>query len=49
MPAGIIIIGVRDSGRKWSFYGFSVIKLQERTYRRQKKMVRVISFKKNII
>lgn len=49
MPAGIIIIGVRDSGRKWSFYGFSVIKLQERAYRQQKKMVRVISFKKNII
>ena len=37
MPAGIIIIGVRDSGRKWSFYGFSVIKLQERAYKRQKK------------
>ena len=39
MPAGIIIIGVRDSGRKWSFYGFSVIKLQglQRAYRRQKK------------
>lgn len=37
MPAGIIIIGVRDSGRKWSFYGFSVIKLQERAYRQQKK------------
>ena len=26
MPAGIIIIGVRDSGRKWSLYGFSVRK-----------------------
>ena len=37
MPAGIIIIGVRDSGRKRSFYGFSVIKLQERAYKRQKK------------
>ena len=30
MPAGIIIIGVRDSGRKWSFYDFSVIKLQKK-------------------
>ena len=37
MPAGIIIIGVRDSGRKWSFYSVSVIKLQERTYKWQKK------------
>lgn len=37
MPAGIIIIGVRDSGKKWSFYGFSVIKLQERVHKRQKK------------
>lgn len=50
MPAGIIIIGVRDSGRNWSFYGFSGIKLQERAYKRQKKkVVRVISLKKNII
>ena len=48
MPAGIIITGVRDSGRKWSFYGFSVI-----NYRRGltsgKKMVRVISLRKNVI
>lgn len=49
MPAGIIIIGVRDSGRKWSLYGFSVGKNRRGLTGGKKKMVRVISFKKNII